>query len=85
MRSSPQRRVDGEGGGGCFYGGVPVTESSSGGDGGGGDILEHQEVNRGVRRGPKEKDEGGTVELTEGGEKCSGSQSSSSDGGAPIA
>jgi hypothetical protein len=63
-RSSPQRWVDGEGGGDSFSDGVPATGSSSGGEGGGGDVVEHQEANREVRCGPKEKDEGGATVAT---------------------
>jgi hypothetical protein len=49
---------------GCEGGSVPATGSSSGGNGGS-DVLEHREVNPGgLRRGPKETDEEGMVELT---------------------
>jgi hypothetical protein len=47
---------------------VPATRSSYGGNGSGGDVLEHREVNWG-EASSKEKDEGDTAELTEGGEK----------------
>jgi hypothetical protein len=57
------------GGGGGFGGGILVTRSSSGGDDIGGDILEHREVNWGVRHRPKEKDKYGVAELTKEGEK----------------
>jgi hypothetical protein len=41
-RSSLEWRVNDEGNGGDFDGGVPVMGSSSGGD-----VLEHREANRG--------------------------------------
>jgi hypothetical protein len=44
------------GGEGGFGSGAPAMGSSSGGDGG---VLEHQEVNRGVRQGPEETYKGG--------------------------
>jgi hypothetical protein len=52
------------GGGDSFSDGVPATGSSSGGEGGGGDVVEHQETNRELRCGPKEKDEGDATVAT---------------------
>jgi hypothetical protein len=45
---------------------VLVGDGSPVGNVGGGEVLEHRGANRGVRRGQKEKENGGAIELTEG-------------------
>jgi hypothetical protein len=65
----PERRGDMRAVGRLGGGDVLVGDGSPVGNGGGGEVLEHRGVNRGVRRGQKEKENGSAVELIDGGEK----------------